>query len=97
MDRYSRHPGRAGFTKEQLVELLKRLWEEQGINPSTRDCDAGNYDLPSRKVFARLFGSLDAAKKEAGLPVLNTVPPKTVKQKAKQPAARRNKVARGHL
>jgi hypothetical protein len=97
-DRYARHPGRAGFSEEQLIELLKDLWRE-GINPSTRDCDAGNHGLPSRKVFARLFGSLDAAKEKAGVPVISS---QTSTKTHKNTASRKSdhfptKVVRGHL
>lgn len=94
MDRYSRHPGRAGFTREQLVEMLQDLWVSKGINPSTRDCDRGAHGLPSRKVFSRLFGSLDDAKAEAGLPTGGVPAPK---REATAEKAKVNKVARGHL
>lgn len=94
MDRYSRHPGRAGFTREQLIDMLQDLWASKGINPTTRDCDRGAHGLPSRKVFSRLFGSLDAAKAEAGLPVGEAPAPKPSGKTSK---AKVNKVARGHL
>ena len=69
MRKKNTHPGREGYKKDDLLMLLSDLYRDRGFVPTTRDADDGKYGLPSAKVFARVFGSFNEAKNEAGLPV----------------------------
>src|SRR5713226_6528480 len=56
-------------TREELVELLRRLGEELGRVPAARDIDARKGSMPSKSLYWHTFGSLTAALKEAGFDV----------------------------
>jgi hypothetical protein len=56
-------------TREELVELLRRLGEELGRVPTAKDVDARKGSMPSKSLYWHTFGSLTAALKEAGFDV----------------------------
>jgi hypothetical protein len=56
-------------TREELVELLRRLGEELGHVPTAKDVDARKGSMPSKSLYWHTFGSLTAALKEAGFDV----------------------------
>ena len=58
-------------TREELLDVLRRLGEELGRVPGAKDLDARRGTLPSKSLYWHTFGSLSAALREAGfdLPV----------------------------
>jgi hypothetical protein len=56
-------------TREELVELLRRLGEELGRVPTARDIDARRGRMPSKSLYWHTFGSLANALREAGFDV----------------------------
>jgi hypothetical protein len=56
-------------TREELLELLRRLGEELGRLPTAKDIDARKGSMPSKSLYWHTFGSLTAALKEAGFDV----------------------------
>ncbi len=56
-------------TREELVELLRRLGEEVGRVPTARDIDARRGRMPSKSLYWHTFGSLANALREAGFDV----------------------------
>src|SRR5438874_1286091 len=56
-------------TKQELLELLRRLGEELGRVPTAKDVDARRGSMPSKSLYWHTFGSLTAALREAGFDV----------------------------
>ena len=56
-------------TREELVELLRRLGEELGRTPTARDLDERRGTMPSKSLYWHTFGSLATALREAGFDV----------------------------
>src|SRR5947207_7804863 len=56
-------------TREELLELLRRLGEELGRVPTAKDVDARKGSMPSKSLYWHTFGSLTAALREAGFDV----------------------------
>jgi Homing endonuclease associated repeat len=56
-------------TREELLDLLRRLGEELGRVPTAKDVDARKGSMPSKSLYWHTFGSLTAALKEAGFDV----------------------------
>src|SRR5437667_2217220 len=56
-------------TRQELLELLRRLGEELGRVPTAKDVDARKGSMPSKSLYWHTFGSLTAALKEAGFDV----------------------------
>src|SRR5438552_16563504 len=56
-------------TREELLQLLKRLGEELGHPPTARDLDERKGSLPSKSLYWHTFGSLTNALREAGFDV----------------------------
>lgn len=54
------------YTDEELLEYLKKFYENNGRIPMTSDCKRGL--LPDYKTYASRFGSLPIAREMAGLP-----------------------------
>jgi Homing endonuclease associated repeat len=58
------------LTREELLEQLRRLGDELGRTPTSRDLGARRRSLPSVSLYAHTFGSLANALREAGFEVL---------------------------
>jgi hypothetical protein len=56
-------------TREELLEVLRRLGEELGRMPTARDLDERRGRMPSKSLYWHTFGSLSAALREAGYDV----------------------------
>jgi hypothetical protein len=56
-------------TREELLELLKRLGEELGRIPTARDIEERRGSMPSKSLYWHTFGSLANALREAGFDV----------------------------
>ena len=56
-------------TREELLDLLRRLGEELGRVPTAKDVDARRRSMPSKSLYWHTVGSLPAALKEAGFDV----------------------------
>ncbi len=56
-------------TREELLELLRRLGEELGRVPTAKDVDSRKGSMPSKSLYWHTFGSLTAALREAGFDV----------------------------
>ncbi len=56
-------------TREELLDLLRRLGEELGRVPTAKDLDARRGSMPSKSLYWHTFGSLSAALREAGFDV----------------------------
>jgi hypothetical protein len=56
-------------TRDELLDLLRRLGEELGRVPTAKDVDARKGSMPSKSLYWHTFGSLTAALKEAGFDV----------------------------
>jgi len=56
-------------TREELLQLLKRLGEDLGRPPTARDLDERKGSLPSKSLYWHTFGSLTTALREAGFDV----------------------------
>src|SRR3954466_10052250 len=56
-------------TREELLELLKRLGEELGRIPTAKDIEMRKGTMPSKSLYWHTFGSLNNALKEAGFDV----------------------------
>jgi len=56
-------------TREELLELLRRLGEEVGGTPTARDLDERRGRMPSKSLYWHTFGSLTRALREAGFDV----------------------------
>lgn len=53
-------------SREELVEALRELGTELGRRPTTRDLEAARGRVPSRGVYTKVFGSMQAAFAAAG-------------------------------
>ena len=56
-------------TREELLQLLRRLGDELGRPPTARDLDERKGSLPSKSLYWHTFGSLTTALREAGFDV----------------------------
>ena len=56
-------------TREELLEVLRRLGAELGRTPTARDLDERRGRMPSKSLYWHTFGSLSAALREAGYDV----------------------------
>src|SRR2546430_1043664 len=56
-------------TREELLDLLRRLGEELGRVPTAKDLDARRGSMPSKSLYWHTFGSLAEALREAGFDV----------------------------
>ena len=56
-------------TREELVDLLRKLGEELGRTPTARDLDERRGTMPSKSLYWHTFGSLATALREAGFDV----------------------------
>jgi hypothetical protein len=56
-------------TRDELLELLRRLGNELGRVPTARDLDERRGALPSKSLYWHTFGSLSDALREAGFDV----------------------------
>jgi hypothetical protein len=57
------------LTREELLAQLRRLGEELGRTPKTRDLAARGRSIPSASLYAHTFGSLANALREAGFDI----------------------------
>lgn len=53
-------------TREELLQALRDLGEELGRRPTTKDVEAARGRVPSRGVYAKAFGSMREALRQAG-------------------------------
>src|SRR5215472_5059737 len=56
-------------TREELLDVLRRLGEELGRTPTARDIDERRGRVPSKSLYWHTFGSLANALREAGFDV----------------------------
>jgi hypothetical protein len=56
-------------TREELLELLRKLGEEVGRIPTARDIEEHRGRMPSKSLYWHTFGSLANALREAGFDV----------------------------
>ncbi len=56
-------------TREELLDVLRRLGDELGRMPTARDLDERRGRMPSKSLYWHTFGSLSAALREAGYDV----------------------------
>jgi Homing endonuclease associated repeat len=56
-------------TRDELLQLLRRLGQELGRTPTARDLDERRGSMPSKSLFWHTFGSLAQALREAGFDV----------------------------
>jgi hypothetical protein len=56
-------------TREELLDVLRRLGEELGRVPTAKDLDLRRGTLPSKSLYWHTFGSLSTALREAGFDV----------------------------
>jgi Homing endonuclease associated repeat len=56
-------------TREELLDLLRRLGERLGRTPTAKDLDASRRSMPSKSLYWHTFGSLTNALREAGFDV----------------------------
>src|SRR5580765_801659 len=56
-------------TREELLDVLRRLGDELGRTPTARDLDARRGRLPSKSLYWHTFGSFANAQQEAGFDV----------------------------
>jgi HNH endonuclease len=56
-------------TREELLDALRRLGEELERAPTARELERRRGSLPSRSLYAHVFGSLANALREAGFDV----------------------------
>jgi hypothetical protein len=56
-------------TREELLDVLRRLGAELGRPPSARDLDDRRGQVPSKSLYWHTFGSLASALREAGFDV----------------------------
>jgi hypothetical protein len=56
-------------TREELLDVLRRLGDELGRMPTARDLDERRGRMPSKSLYWHTFGSLSAALREAGFDV----------------------------
>src|ERR1700719_1849389 len=56
-------------TREELLEVLRRLGEELGRTPTAKDLDERRGGMPSKSLYWHTFGSFTGALKEAGFDV----------------------------
>ena len=54
-------------TREELLEVLRRLGEELGRMPTARDLDERRGRMPSKSLYWHTFGSLSARAARGGL------------------------------
>ena len=57
-------------TREELLDVLRRLGAELGRIPTARDLDGQHGRLPSKSLYWHTFGSLANALQEAGFDVV---------------------------
>src|SRR6185437_16027830 len=56
-------------TREELIAVLRRLGDELGRPPTSRDIDERRGRMPSKSLYWHTFGSLSNALREAGFDV----------------------------
>jgi hypothetical protein len=56
-------------TREELLDVLRRLGDELGRTPTARDLDERRGRIPSKSLYWHTFGSLAGALREAGFDV----------------------------
>jgi len=56
-------------TRDELLDVLRRLGDELGRLPTARDLDERRGRMPSKSLYWHTFGSLSAALREAGYDV----------------------------
>jgi len=56
-------------TREELLDVLRRLGDELGRTPTARDLDDRRGRIPSKSLYWHTFGSLTVALREAGFDV----------------------------
>jgi hypothetical protein len=56
-------------TRDELLDVLRRLGEELGRIPTARDLDDRRGRIPSKSLYWHTFGSLSGALREAGFDV----------------------------
>ena len=56
-------------TREELLDVLRRLGDELGRTPTARDLDDRRGRIPSKSLYWHTFGSLAGALREAGFDV----------------------------
>jgi hypothetical protein len=56
-------------TREELLDVLRKLGEELGRMPTARDIDERRGQMPSKSLYWHTFGSLTNALREAGFDV----------------------------
>src|SRR5579864_810703 len=56
-------------TREELLEVLRRVGEELGRAPTAHDIDERRGRMPSKSLYWHTFGSLSNALREAGFDV----------------------------
>src|SRR6516162_4653260 len=56
-------------TREELLDVLRRLGEELGRTPTARDLDDRRGRIPSKSLYWHTFGSLAGALRDAGFDV----------------------------
>src|SRR5580765_1483447 len=56
-------------TREELLEVLRRLGDELGRTPMARDLEERRGRVPSKSLYWHTFGSLAHAQQEAGFDV----------------------------
>ena len=56
-------------TRDELLDVLRRLGEELGRTPMARDLEARRGQVPSKSLYWHMFGSLANALREAGFDV----------------------------
>ena len=56
-------------TREELLDVLRRLGDELGRVPGAKDLDLRRGTLPSKSLYWHTFGSLSTALREAGFDV----------------------------
>src|SRR5262245_26579737 len=56
-------------TREELLDVLRRLGDELGRAPTARDLDERRGRIPSKSLYWHTFGSLSEALREAGFDV----------------------------
>ena len=56
-------------TREELLEVLRRVGEELGRPPTAHDIDERRGRMPSKSLYWHTFGSLSSALREAGFDV----------------------------
>lgn len=62
-------PAGIEYTREYLLELLRNFYKQYGRTPMTSDFRS-NPELPSDSPYRRMFGHMNMARLEAGIPIV---------------------------